>query len=108
MKTKPIALACSMAMFSGLLILAPSRGQADSANGVNTSSRLSRGGGVATDPGSMLAAQSPMVQFYANLPLSFEANQGQTDARAKFVSHGSGYTLFLTTNEAVFALREPS
>jgi hypothetical protein len=38
------------------------------------------------------------------LPLSFEANQGETDARVKFLSRGAGYTLFLTRDEAVFCL----
>ena len=43
---------------------------------------------------------------YGKLPLSFEANAGQTDQRVKFLSRGSGYTLFLTSNEAVLALRQ--
>src|SRR5882724_10408647 len=38
------------------------------------------------------------------LPLAFEPNQGQTDARAAYVSHGSGYGLFLTPNEAILSL----
>jgi hypothetical protein len=42
---------------------------------------------------------------YARLPLSFEANQGQTGEQVKFVSRGSGYTLFLTGTEAVLQLR---
>jgi hypothetical protein len=46
-----------------------------------------------------------MVASYARLPLSFEANQGQTDPRAKFISRGRGYTLFLTGDEAVLSLR---
>lgn len=29
---------------------------------------------------------------YGNLPLSFEPNQGQTDARVRFLSRGQGYT----------------
>jgi len=33
---------------------------------------------------------------YGRLPLSFEANTGQADPRVKFLSRGSGYTLFLT------------
>ena len=44
---------------------------------------------------------------YSKLPLSFEANQGQTDGRVKFVSRGQGYSLFLTSNEAVLALKKP-
>jgi Beta-propeller repeat len=38
--------------------------------------------------------------------LSFEVNQGQTDARVKFLSRGPGYTLFLTPTEAVLSLRQ--
>jgi hypothetical protein len=43
--------------------------------------------------------------MYGKLPLSFEANQGQTDASVKFVSRDAGYSLFLTTDEAILALR---
>ena len=39
------------------------------------------------------------------VPLSFEANQGQTDSQVKFLSHGDGYSLFLTSSEVVFSLR---
>jgi len=45
---------------------------------------------------------------YAKLPLSFEANQGQTDQSVKFLSHGRGYGLFLTGDEAVLTLKSPS
>ncbi len=45
---------------------------------------------------------------FARLPLSFEANRGQTDARVKFLSRGPGYTLFLTQQEAVFAFAPPA
>src|SRR5688572_3044342 len=41
-------------------------------------------------------------ESYGNLPLQFEANHGQTDSRVKFLSRGSGYTLFLTATEANF------
>jgi uncharacterized protein (TIGR03437 family) len=40
-------------------------------------------------------------------PLSFEANQGQSDSQVKFLSRGDGYSLFLTSNEVVFSLRTP-
>jgi len=42
--------------------------------------------------------------IYGQLPLSFEANQGQTGPSVKFLSHGSGYSLFLTDSGAVLAL----
>ncbi|HEV2247564.1 MAG TPA: SBBP repeat-containing protein, partial [Terriglobia bacterium] len=41
---------------------------------------------------------------YAQLPLSFEANHGQTDSRVKFLARGQNYTLFLTGHEAVLSL----
>ena len=50
-----------------------------------------------------LAARDRIVQSYGKLPLSFEANQGQTDAQVRFLSRGPGYTLFLTGDEAVFS-----
>ena len=40
----------------------------------------------------------------SKLPLSFERNDGQTDGRVKFLSRGSGYTMFLTPAEAVLSL----
>ena len=42
---------------------------------------------------------------FGRLPLSFEVNQGQTDAEVKFLSRGKGYTLFLTPKEAVLSLK---
>jgi hypothetical protein len=48
------------------------------------------------------------VESYGRLPLSFEANQGQTDRQVRFLSRGSGYSLFLTGSEAVLSLRKPS
>jgi hypothetical protein len=53
-----------------------------------------------------IPAGKPVVS-YARLPLSFEANQGQTDGRVKYLSHGPGYTLFLTGDEVALALRKP-
>jgi hypothetical protein len=41
------------------------------------------------------------VAAYGKLPLSFEINQVQTESRVKFLSRGSGYSLFLTGDEAV-------
>jgi hypothetical protein len=42
---------------------------------------------------------------YGNLPLTFEANQGQTSSEVRFLSRGKGYTAFLTTGGIVLALR---
>src|SRR5438445_3810956 len=50
------------------------------------------------------ATKPQVLAAYGKLPLSFEANQGQTDPRVKFLSRGSGYLLFLTPTEAVLTL----
>jgi hypothetical protein len=51
-----------------------------------------------------LMDQSRVLESYGQLPLSFEPNAGQTDGRVKFLSRGPGYTVFLTSDEAVLAL----
>jgi beta-propeller repeat-containing protein len=50
------------------------------------------------------ATKAAIRAAHLRLPLSFEANKGQTDSRVKFLSRGPGYTLFLTPDEAVLAL----
>src|SRR5260370_11604901 len=49
-----------------------------------------------------------IVKGYGKLPLTFEANQGQTDPQVNFLSRGAGYSLFLTPDEVVLSLREGS
>ncbi len=44
------------------------------------------------------------LQSYGKLPLSFEANVGQTNPDVKFLSRGRGYTLFLTDSQATLKL----
>jgi len=80
--------------------------------------RRSRAGGSAPPPldstvsartGSVqttaaLAAQPQIAAAFGKLPLSFEANRGQTDSRVKFLSRGRGYGLFLTSTEAILTL----
>ena len=53
-------------------------------------------------------AQAKILDQYGKLPLSFEANHGQADSQVKFLSRTGGYTLFLTGDEAVLALRGKS
>jgi hypothetical protein len=53
------------------------------------------------------ATKAQVSEAYGQLPLSFEANRGQTDSEVKFLSRGNGYSLFLTSTEAVLALTTP-
>jgi hypothetical protein len=50
------------------------------------------------------ASQTQLLENYGKLPLSFEANQGQTNSQVQFLARGGGYTLFLTSTEAVLSL----
>jgi hypothetical protein len=55
-----------------------------------------------------VTARRSLPPSYGKLPLSFEANQGQTDPQVRFLSRGNGYSLFLTPTEAVLALKKPA
>src|SRR5882762_826792 len=44
-------------------------------------------------------SQARLLSGYGKLPLTFEENQGQTDARVKFLARGSGYTIFLSDDQ---------
>src|ERR1039458_7828607 len=61
--------------------------------------------GHAEGTGIPAVGNARIVEAYGKLPLSFEANQGQADAQVKFLSRGNGYSLFLTSNEAVLTLK---
>jgi uncharacterized repeat protein (TIGR01451 family) len=50
--------------------------------------------------------QPRAVENYGKLPLSFEVNRGQADGQVKFLARGQGYTLFLTSQEAVLSLQK--
>lgn len=71
---------------------------------------------TASAPGKdMLAVRSfasdlrtAQAALYEKLPLAFTVNQGQAEPRVKFLSTGSGYSLFLTSDEAVLAFEKPS
>jgi hypothetical protein len=77
----------------------------------NPVSRIHQTAGVASAIGASPISASPadpqaqarILDGYGKLPLSFEANHGQADARVKFLSRTGGYTLFLTGDEAVLA-----
>jgi uncharacterized repeat protein (TIGR01451 family) len=64
---------------------------------------------VAATPASASSeTKGRAAEAYAKLPVSFEANQGQTDSSVKFISRGSHHALFLTSNESVLVLDEPA
>ncbi len=50
------------------------------------------------------AAVTPTIDGYDHLPLAFEPNQGQTDASVQFLSHGPGFSLYLTGTGATLGV----
>ncbi|HEX8704027.1 MAG TPA: hypothetical protein VF815_34665, partial [Myxococcaceae bacterium] len=52
--------------------------------------------------------QRQIADQYGKLPMSFEANVGQVDAEARFVSRGPGYTLLLAKDRAALMLAQPA
>ncbi len=66
-----------------------------------SSEARSRPASKATDAANKMRVS----EAYGKLPMSFELNRGQTDRRVKFLAHGSGYTLLLTSSETVLSLR---
>jgi hypothetical protein len=88
------------------LILVPNPSAVPEKNAsLNASRRI---GAFERDGARGVPAKVQLASNYGRLPLSFEANQGQTDPRVKFLSRGRGYALFLTGDEAVLALRSAS
>lgn len=47
-----------------------------------------------------------LANEYGRLPLSFEINTGQTDAQARFLARGPGYSVFLTDRGPVLSMRQ--
>src|SRR5216110_44310 len=54
------------------------------------------------------ATNARVSESYGKLPLYFEANRGQTDKDVHFLARGPGYSLYLTSGEAVLVLAKPN
>src|SRR5262245_40501231 len=60
------------------------------------------------DPATADATRARLTRMSGRVSLAFEENRGQTNPQVKFLSRGSGYTLFLTSTEAVLSLHRPT
>jgi hypothetical protein len=56
--------------------------------------------------GQSASGPSAASARYGKLPLTFEANHGQSNPQVKFLARGHGYSLFLTGQSAVLALHK--
>ena len=63
----------------------------------------------AAQPAMASTAKAERVRAsYAGLPLAFEPNEGQADPQVKYLARSTGYTVFLTQNEAWFSFSDSS
>lgn len=91
----------ALALFSLLITCIP---HAAAENQANTPARPDIQ--AASTPSQAEADRARVAEEFGKLPLSFEQNLGQTDKAVRFVARNPRYTLFLTDNEVVFALRK--
>ena len=54
------------------------------------------------------ATRDKIARSFGQLPLSFEANRGQTAKNVDFVARGGGYTMFLAPTQATLSLKKAS
>jgi hypothetical protein len=104
------AVACAAAvLMAGLILLLPPGVHrfAGKTSHQRASATVAHGTGGAAADKAEPGVRARAVESYGKLPLNFEVNKGQTDSRVKFLSRGSGYSLFLTGDAAVLALRKP-
>ncbi len=60
---------------------------------------------ISQAPASLTTQRSQVLNTFAQMPLSFEPNQGQTDGRVKFLSRRSNFTIYLTSDGATLSMR---
>lgn len=70
--------------------------------------RGARTGDVSVKWDGKHAGSSRWARLYGKLPLRFEAVQGQSDGKVKYLARGAGYALFLSDGEAVMRLERSS
>jgi Beta-propeller repeat len=63
------------------------------------------GRGLAASVARPAANSAELANAYRRSGLSFQLNEGQTDAQVRYMARGAGYALFLTPQQAVIALR---
>jgi uncharacterized repeat protein (TIGR01451 family) len=91
----------------GLLGLGSRRSASLPASPIANSSRSSLMANLKTANLKMASLKSkPRARaILGQLPIIFEPNEGQADARAKFLARGAGYSLFLQNTGAVLAIQ---
>ena len=100
---KALRVASVIVLISGLSFLASFRGSGK--NDRETGVGVSRVAASGTFDSARTKQDPKWAEAYGRLPLSFEENVGQATREVRFISHGTGYGLFLTPQEAVISLQ---
>lgn len=90
-----IGIACLLASFAGVILVAAHK------NNNLPQAVLAQVSATSLDS----VTQARIAEHFGRLPLSFEINKGQINESVKFLSHGAGYDLFLTSTEAVLSAK---
>src|SRR6202171_1995295 len=101
---KSFKIAGVVALISGLWLLATFRSFGKHAAKAEVSAIAAR----AASSSAGRNQDSKWLEAYGRLPLGFEENVGQVAQEVRYVSHGAGYELFLTPQEAVLSLPDPA
>ena len=103
MRLIPLILQMSRVLAAIPLVAGPAGPVCAGFAGAPSSSNKDR---AAIQPNGAETAQSVQAPSAGQikLPLSFEANRGQTDASVKFFTRAAGYNLYLTASEAVMVM----
>ena len=96
-----LAIVCLLATFAGVIFVAAHNNNDDLPSTPPDQAAQVKGAQQNAE------TRTRIVENFAKLPLSFEINKGQMDEPVKFLSHGAGYDLFLTANEAVLRVHKP-
>jgi hypothetical protein len=103
-----VAVTLLMTIAAAALIIGPGAASLRIARDENASRESVLQAHAPTPHAPSVQGSQQVLATYSHLPLMFEPNQGQTDARVRFLARGTGYGLFLTSDEAVLALRQSS
>jgi photosystem II stability/assembly factor-like uncharacterized protein len=98
-----VGIVCLLATFSGVILVTAQKD--DGSLPPPTAADQT----AVTQPTTTLNPETKarLADNFGKLPLSFEINKGQVDQVVKFLAHGTGYDLFLTSTEAVLRVHKP-
>ena len=99
---KVLGAAAAALLGSVLLLFAGFRGRGEQSIEKRVGSR--RIAKTSANKTLTLERDTKLMEAYGKVPLSFDENVGQTARNVRFMSHGAGYGLFLTSQGAVLTL----